>query len=86
MTSNNIPELIKQYGPQITFMGGIDSATIDYPGWKVEDVEREVDRACRECGKHYFIPGSSQGLAVSTFPGVYEETSRQIALASQRYF
>ena len=86
MTSNNIPELIKQYGPQITFMGGIDSATIDYPDWTVADVEREVDRACRECGKHYFIPGASQGLAVSTFPGVYEETSRQIALASKRYF
>ena len=86
MTSNNIPELIKQYGGKITFMGGVDSATIDFEGWTVDDVAREVDRACRECGKHYFIPGSSQGLAVSTFPGVYEETSRQIALASKRYF
>ena len=86
MTSNNIPELIKQYGGKITFMGGIDSATIDYPGWTVDDVAREVDRACRECGKLYFIPGASQGLAVSTFPGVYEETTRQIDLASKRYF
>ena len=67
-------------------MGGIDSATIDFPGWTVADVEREVDRACRECGKLYFIPGASQGLAVSTFPGVYEETTRQIDLASKRYF
>ena len=64
----------------------IDSATIDYPGWKPEDVAREVDRACRECGKLYFIPGASQGLAMSTFPGVYEETSRQIDLASKKYF
>ena len=86
MTSNNIPELIKQYGGKISFMGGVDSATIDYPGWTVADVEREVDRACRECGKHYFIPGASQGLAVSTFPGVYEETDRQIDLATARYF
>ena len=86
MTCNNIPELIKQYGGKITFMGGIDSATIDYPGWTVDDVAREVDRACRECGKLYFIPGASQGLAVSTFPGVYEETTRQIELASKRYF
>ena len=52
----------------------------------VEDVAREVDRACRECGKLYFIPGASQGLAVSTFPGVYEETTRQIELASKKYF
>ncbi len=86
MTSNNIPELIKQYGGKISFMGGVDSATIDYPGWKPEDVAREVDRACRECGKLYFIPGASQGLAMSTFPGVYEETSRQIDLASKKYF
>ena len=86
MTSNNIPELIKQYGGKISFMGGVDSATIDYPGWSVEDVAREVDRACRECGKLYFIPGASQGLAMSTFPGVYEETSRQIDLASKKYF
>ena len=86
MTSNNIPELIKQYGGKISFMGGVDSATIDYEGWTVDDVAREVDRACRECGKHYFIPGASQGLAVSTYPGVYEETDRQIELASARYF
>ena len=86
MTCNNIPELIKQYGGKISFMGGIDSATIDFPGWTVEDVAREVDRACRECGKLYFIPGASQGLAVSTFPGVYDETTRQIELASKKYF
>lgn len=86
MTTNNIPELIKQYGGKISFMGGVDSAAIDYPGWKVEDVAREVDRACRECGKLYFIPGASQGLAMSTFPGVYEETTRQINLASKKYF
>ena len=86
MTTNDIPALIKQYGGQISFMGGVDSATIDFEGWTVADVEREVDRACRECGKHYFIPGASQGLAVSTYPGVYEETDRQIDLATQRYF
>ena len=38
MTCNNIPELIKQYGGKISFMGGIDSATIDFPGWTVADV------------------------------------------------
>lgn len=86
MTTNNIPELIKQYGGKISFMGGIDSATIDYPGWTPEAVATQVDRACVECGKHYFIPCASQGLPMSTFPGVYEETTRQIDLASQKYF
>ena len=86
MTSNNIPELIKQYGGKISFMGGVDSATIDHPGWTVEEVAEQVDRACREYGKLYFIPGASQGGPFSTFPGVYEETTRQIDLASKKYF
>ena len=86
MNTNNIPELIKQYGGKISFMGGVDSASVDYEGWTDEVVAREVDRACRECGKHYFIPGASQGLAVSTYPGVYEAMDREIDLASKRYF
>lgn len=65
-------------------MGDIDSASIDFEGWTEEIVAREADRACRECGKHYFIPSASQGLPVSTYPGVYEELSRQIDLCSKK--
>ena len=86
MTTNNIPELIKKYGGKITFMGGIDSASVDYEGWTQEVVAREVDRACRECGKLYFIPNASQGLPMSTFPGVYEALTEEIDKASKRYF
>ena len=86
MTSNNIPELIKQYGGKISFMGGIDSASIDYEGWTREKVKAEVERACAECGTKYFIPGASQGLAMSTFPGVYEATSDEIDAISKKYF
>jgi uroporphyrinogen-III decarboxylase len=78
MTSNNISELIKKYGGQISFMGGIDSASVDYPGWTKEKVAQEVKRACEEYGKKYFIPNASQGLAMSTFPGVYETISEEI--------
>ena len=86
MTSNNIPKLIREYGPQISFMGGIDSAAIDYPGWTREKVRAEVRRCCDECGKLYFIPGASQGLAMSTFPGVYDATSEEIAAYSKEVF
>ena len=86
MTSNNIPELIKKYGGKISFMGGIDSAAIDHPGWTREEVAREVRRACEECGKLYFIPGASQGLAMSTFPGVYEATTEEIDKMSKEMF
>jgi len=86
MTTNNIPELIKKYGGQISFWGGIDSAKIDYEGWTQEVIAREVKRACDENGKLYFIPGASQGLAMSTFPGVYEATSAEIDKYSKVVF
>ena len=86
MTTNNIPELIKKYGGKISFMGGIDSATIDYPGWTEDVIKKQVERCIAENGKHYFIPGASLGLAMSNHPGVYEATAKYIDAASKRYF
>ena len=86
MNTNNIPELIKQYGPQITFMGGIDSATVDYHGWTDEVVAARVREACEACGKLYFIPCTSQGLPMSTYPGVYEAVAREVDNMSKEMF
>ena len=86
MISNNIPELIQKYGKQISFMGGIDSAQVDFPGWTREKVRQEVRRACDENGKLYFIPSASQGLDCSTFPGVYEAISEEIDAYSKEVF
>lgn len=86
MTTNNTPELIKKYGGQITFMGDIDSGVVDFPGWTPEIVARETERACRNCGKLYFIPNLTQGLNLSSFPGVYEEVSRTIDKLSREMF
>lgn len=86
MKSNNIPELIKKYGGKITFMAGIDSADVDKPNWTQADIEKAVKEACDSCGKHYFIPNITQGLAISTFPGVYEATTAEIDRYSKIYF
>jgi uroporphyrinogen-III decarboxylase len=86
MTTNNTPELIKKYGGQITFMGDIDSGVIDFPGWTRENIAEHVERACRTCGKLYFVPGASQGLGVSSFPGVYEVTDEEIDRMSKVMF
>lgn len=86
MTTNNTPELIKKYGGQISFMGDIDSGVVDFPDWTPEIVARETERACRNCGKLYFIPNLTQGLNVSSFPGVYEEVSRVIDQLSREMF
>lgn len=86
MTTNNTPELIKKYGEQISFMGDIDSGVVDFPGWTPEIMEREVERACKNCGKLYFIPCLTQGLNLSSFPGVYECASETIDKVSKKIF
>lgn len=86
MTTNNTPALIEKYGKQISFMGDIDSGVVDFPGWTPEIVAREVERACKNCGKLYFIPCLTQGLGVSNFPGVYDEASKQIDIISKKMF
>ncbi len=86
MNTNNIPELIEKYGGKITFMGGIDSASVDRPDWTPELAAQEVRKACETCGTKYFIPNLSQGLAISTFPGVYEAVSSEIDKMSKVMF
>ena len=86
MTENNITELIRKYGGQISFMGGINSASVDHPGWTREEVKTQVKRACREYGKYYYIPSASQGLPMSTFEGVYEALTEEIAAAGKEMF
>jgi hypothetical protein len=86
MTTNNTPELIKKYGGQISFMGDIDSGVVDFPAWTPEIVAKEVERACKNCGKLYFIPCLTQGLNFSSFPGVYDSGSESIAKMSKKMF
>ena len=86
MTSNNINELIEKYGGKITFMGGIDSASVDRPDWTPELVAKVVRETCQTYGTKYFIPNTTQGLSVSTYPGVYEAVSAQIDKMSKEMF
>ena len=67
-------------------MGGIDSASIDRPDWTPELVDTEVRKNCKENGKKYYIPCLTQGLGISTFPGVYEVSSDVIKKISKEIF
>ncbi len=86
MTTNEIPELIRKYGGKITFMGGINSASVDHPGWTREEVAKEVRRACTEYGKKFYIPNTTQGLDISTFDGVYDAVTEEINHMSAEIF
>ena len=88
MRTNDIDELIPEYGHKIAFMGGIDSATIDFPDWNEEVVEARVRESCEKYGKfgYGFIPCASQGLPMSTFRGVYDATTKAIDKMSAEMF
>ena len=88
MTTNNIPELIKKYGGKISFMGGIDSAKIDFDGSTREIVHEVAEKACLENGtqKKYYIPCNTMGGPSTIFPGVYEMLSEEIDKISKELF
>lgn len=86
MTTNNTPELIKKHGGRISFMGELDSGPLDVKDWDYNVIVEHVEKACRTCGKHYFIPCLTQGLNFSSFPGVYEAATKAINEMSKKMF
>jgi uroporphyrinogen-III decarboxylase len=86
VTTNNIPELVRRYGGQISFFGGINNGLVDRADWSEAQIAREVERACLEGGRHYFICGLTQGGPESIFPGVYQTVSREIERVSREMF
>jgi len=86
MSTNNTPELIKEYGPKISFMGQLDSGPVDVADWKPEIIADHVEKACESCGKKYFIPCLTQGLNFSSFPGVYDSATKAIEQMSKKMF
>lgn len=86
VTTNDVPGLVKKYGGQISFMGDVNNGVVDVPEWTPELVEREVERACKTNGKHYFIPCLTAGGPGSTYPGVYEAAAKAIDKMSKQMF
>lgn len=84
--TNNIPELIKEYGGNISFMGGLHSGEIDFPDWTPENCARQVEDVCKSFGKHCFIPCLTSGLPMSSFPGVYDTVTKEIVRMSKEMF
>lgn len=80
---NELNKLVDQYGGQISFMGGIDSDAIDKPDWTPESVKEGVYDAMDYMGmadrRKFYIPCLTQGVNISTFPGVLEEVSKCIS-------
>ncbi len=79
MKSNNVPELIKQYGGKMTFMGDIDNKFVDFDGWTDEDCAKAALDSIERCGSmKHFIPCITQGGPGSVYPGTYASISKTI--------
>lgn len=90
MQSNNVPELLKQYGGKISFMGNIDNMAVDFEGWNDETCAKEVERCIEEClaatGNKYFIPCITQGGPGSVYPGVYASMCDAIDKYNEKHY
>ncbi len=86
LNTNDIPALIRQYGGKISFMGGLNNGVIDVHDWTSERVDDFVRKTCEACGTRYFIPCMTAGGPGSTYPGVYDETTKSIDRMSREMF
>ncbi len=85
MRSNDIPAMLKEYTGKITFMGGINSADVDFEGTTQEVIRGVVERAIQEGSKHSFIPCCTMGGPGSIYPGVYDMVSAEIARINENF-
>lgn len=86
ISANNIPNLIDEYGDRITFMGGLDNAAIDLPGWTEDGVRAYVKEKIDENGVVSYIPCLTRGLGFSLVPDLYPFVSKTINDLSKDYF
>ena len=62
LPGNDIPGIIREYGKDISIMGGIDASVVDRADATEEEIRLEVRRACMEYdGKGHFIPCMTYG-------------------------
>ena len=78
LTSNDVPRLVREYGPELTIMGGIDSDEVDVEGATRELIAQRVEEICRACGTKYFVPCTTMGGSDSLYPGVSDMVDEEI--------
>lgn len=86
ITTNDLPTLVKKYGGQISFQGGIDNGLVDIAGWTKENCMKYTRSIVEGCGTKYFIPSTTMGGPDSTYPGVYECVTECIDELSKEFF
>ena len=72
MSSNNLPELTREYCGKIGFMGGFDGADFDKEDWNKDDIREKVWTMLDACTPKAYSPCIAQGGPGSVYDGVYD--------------
>lgn len=83
---NNLPELLRTYGGQISIMAGLDNGKYDKEDWSREKIHNGLKDLFEQAGTKYLIPCLTMGGPGSTYPGVYETVTEEIDYFSKEYF
>lgn len=83
---NNLPELVKTYGGQISFQAGIDNGKFDVVDWSYDKIYNHVKQLMAECGSHYLIPSFTSAGPMTAYEGAYEAASKAINQVSLEMF
>ena len=83
---NNLAEVIKTYGGQISIMAGLDNGKYDTSDWSREKIHNGLVSFFDTVGTRYVIPCLTMGGPESTYPGVYETVTDEIDRLSREYF
>lgn len=86
VTENDIPAVLRQYGPQITLMGGLNNGIYDTEDWSREKIQSGLKRLVEDCGNRYLIPALTMGGPESIYEGVYDAVSQEVNRLSREYF
>ena len=87
--TNPIPQLIEEYGPQCSMMGGLNNGIYDKPETTYEQVRdglRELLDSCPNNGKNYLCPGLTMGGDWSVFPEVYDLVAKAVEEMNHEFF
>ncbi len=83
VTENDLPALVKEYGGQISFQGGIDNGKFDVADWSFDKIYDHVKNLVESTGVNYMIPSFTSAGPMTAFPGAYEAASKAIAQVSE---
>lgn len=86
LDTNDIPGMVKEFGGQISFHGGLNNGKYDMPTTTREQVRAGLRDLIESTGTNYIIPALTAGGPETDTPWVYEMVTEEIDNLSREIF